>query len=64
MKLSKPQLDLLTAAVAAGKESCYSEYQPAKKLIALGLATSHEGRMGGYWVEPTPAGRQHPQLKD
>ena len=57
MKLSKPQLDLLTHAVAAGKATCGADYPPVKKLVELGLVTSHEGRLGGHWIEPTDAGR-------
>lgn len=55
-KLTGPQLDLLTHAIAAGKATCVADYQPAVKLIKLGLVTSHEDRMGGHWVEATSAG--------
>lgn len=64
MKLSKPQLDLLTSAVACGRVSCADSYPPAKALVRLGLATEYDGKMGGHWLEPTEAGRAHPQLKD
>lgn len=56
MKLSKPQIELLTHAVSAGKASCHPDYAPAKKLVSLGLATSHEGKWGAHHLEPTTAG--------
>lgn len=54
--LTKPQLDLLTHAVASGRATCSRDYPPVKKLVALGLVVSHEGRLGGHWIEPTDAG--------
>lgn len=58
MKLSKPQLELLTHAVSAGRATCGQSYPPVRKLVKMGLATSHEGRLGGHWIVPTDAGRE------
>lgn len=68
MKLSKPQLELLTHAVAAGRATCGHSYPPVRKLVDMGLATSHKGRLGGHWITPTQAGidklREDQQLKE
>lgn len=57
MKLTKPQRDLLAEAVGLGKVTCGADYKPARRLVELGLAISHEGRLGGHWITPTPEGR-------
>lgn len=57
MKLTKPQQELLTNAIQAGRYTCDPNYKPAKKLVELELVTMHEGRFGGCTIVPTEAGR-------
>lgn len=56
-KLTKPQIELLNEVVTVGRSNCFSEYPPRRKLVALGYATEHEGRMGGSWITPTAEGK-------
>lgn len=56
MKLTKPQIDLLTHAVACGMATCVENYPPRMKLVALGLVTAHSKGFSS-WIEPTEAGR-------
>lgn len=56
MKLTNAQRALLHD-VANGRTSVVQEYKPGQKLVELGLCTPHHGRLGGYWLELTDAGR-------
>jgi hypothetical protein len=55
-KLTKPQLELLRQSEGFGA-LCSDHYQPAKKLIELGLVTSHSGAFGSHRVTITESGR-------
>lgn len=55
-RLTKPQLDLLTHAVAAGKATTAQSYPPAANLVRRGFAKWVRGKYSD-WLEPTDAGR-------